>query len=146
MWHWCRTVAVCGVACTVGAPATAQSSHYTSVEAMSGKPLQLGYYASVRKDCAPAPLPSVRVVQAPKSGVLTIRTAVLTTDKLGGCPGLKVPARVLFYQARAGYAGADHVTYEVTTSPGNPRTFDVTITVKTPPSPTVPRGSTATQI
>lgn len=146
MSHLFRTIAPFVLASSIGASALAQSAHYTSMEAISGKPMQLTYYASVRKDCTPAPLPTIRVVQPPKSGVLTIRPAVLTTNKIAGCPGLKVPAQVLFYQARAGYAGSDHISYEVTTSPGGVGIYDVTINVKAAPSPNESGGGTGAPI
>jgi hypothetical protein len=72
--------------------------------------------------------------------MLTVRTAILTTDKITGCPPIKTPARVVFYQARAGYTGADHVDYEVTSENGEVATYDVTITVKAPPATSPPAG------
>jgi len=95
-------------------PALAQpapTSNYTSFEATSAKPVRLGYYASANKDCAPAPLPKIRVVATPKSGTVTVRPGELKTDQVAGCPGLKTPAQVVFYQARAGAVGTDHVVY-----------------------------------
>ena len=79
--------------------------NYTSVDATSDKPVQLGYHASAHKNCTPAPLPTIRVIEAPKSGMLTVRRAVLTTERVAGCPGLKTPAQVVLYLARPGYAG-----------------------------------------
>ena len=71
--------------------ALAQATNYTSVEATAGKPVQLTYHASANKNCTPAPLPTVRVTQAPKAGVLIVRKAVLTTDKIAGCPSTQDP-------------------------------------------------------
>ena len=118
----------------MGAPSLAQSTNYTSVEATSEKPVQLSYHASAHKNCTPAALPTIRVIEAPKSGTLTVRGAVLKTDKISGCPGLKTPAQVVFYLARQGYAGPDHVKYEVTSENGEVATNDVTITVKAAPA------------
>jgi hypothetical protein len=64
--------------------------------------------AAAHKDCTPAPLPTIRVIEAPKSGTLTVRRGELKTDQVAGCPGLKTPAQVVFYQARAGTLGTDH--------------------------------------
>jgi hypothetical protein len=50
--------------------------------------------------------------------MLTVRKAELTTDKVAGCPAMKVPAQVVLYKARSGYAGPDHVKYEVTSENG----------------------------
>ena len=111
----------------------APTSNYTSFEATPGKPVQLGYYASAHKDCTPAPLPVVRVIEAPKSGTLTVRRGELKTDQVAGCPGLKMPAQVVFYQARAGATGSDHLVYEVTNPTGEVGSYYVTITIKNPP-------------
>ena len=66
---------------------------------------------------------------------LTIRKALLTTGKISGCEKIKLPAQVVFYQAREGYVGPDHVNYEVTDSNGEVATYDVTIAVKPAPAP-----------
>ena len=100
--------------------------------------MQLGYYASAHKNCTPAELPTVRVIEPPKAGVLTVRRGVLSTDKVAGCPGLKTPAQIAFYQPRAGYVGPDHVSYEVTAENGDVATYEMTITVKAPPAPSPP--------
>ena len=42
---------------------------------------------------------------------------------------------MVFYQAREGYVGPDHVNYEVTDSNGEVATYDVTIVVKPAPAP-----------
>jgi hypothetical protein len=44
----------------------ASSMNYTSFDATSAKPVQVGYYGSAHKDCTPAPLPTIRVVEPPK--------------------------------------------------------------------------------
>ena len=76
------------------------------------------------------PLPAVGVVEAPKLGTLTIRLGVLTTSKIAGCPSLKTPVQVVFYQAQVGVFGTDHVIYQVTTADGKVDGYDVTINVK----------------
>ena len=126
--------------------ALAQATNYTSIEVPAGKPVQLTYHASAGKNCAPAPPPAVSVTQAPKAGTLVVRKAVLTTDKIAGCPKLKTPAQVVFYQARPDYAGPDHVGYEATDSNGEVASYDVTITVKPAPAPTPPAGGTGTRL
>ena len=112
----------------------APTSNYTSIEATPAKPVQLGYHASAHKsNCTPAPLPTIRVIEAPKSGPLTVRRGELKTDQIAGCPGLKIPAQVVFYQARAGATGSDHLVYEVTTATGEVGSYDVTINIKEAP-------------
>ena len=83
-------------------------------------------------------LPMISVIEAPKSGMLTVRRGELKTDQVAGCPGLKIPAQVAFYQARAGATGSEHLVYEVTTSTGEVGTYDVTITIKDAPEQVKP--------
>ncbi len=116
----------------------APSSNYTSFDVTSAKPTQLGYYAAAHKDCTPAPLPKISVIEAPKSGTLTVRRGELKTDQVAGCPGLKTPAQVVFYQARAGAVGSDHLVYLVTNPTGEMATYDVTINIKEAPKPSLP--------
>jgi hypothetical protein len=122
----------------VATAALAQSANYSSFETTSDKPVQLGYYASAHKNCTPGSLPTVRVLEAPKGGLLVVRRGVLSTDKVAGCPGLKTPAQIAFYQPRTGYVGPDRLSYEVTNENGDVATYEMTITVKAPPAPNPP--------
>ena len=127
----------CAIAGLVASAALAQAANYMSVEATAGKPLQLSYHASAHKsNCTPAPLATFDVLQAPKLGVLVVRKALLTTNKVAGCPGLKIPAEVVFYRGRDGSSGADHVIYKVTSAGGEVEVYDVTVTLKPAPAPT----------
>ncbi len=126
----------CAIAGLAVSAAIAQAVNYTSVEATAGKPLQLSYHASAHQsNCTPAPLVTVDVLQPPKLGLLIVRKAMLTTNKIAGCPGLKVPAEVAFYRGREGSSGTDHVIYKVTNANGEAEVYDVTITLKPAPSP-----------
>jgi hypothetical protein len=126
----------CAIAGVPASAALAQAANYTSVEATAGKPLQLTYHASAHKsDCTPARLSTFDVLQPPKLGLLTVRKALLTTNKVPDCPGLKIPAEVVFYRGREGSAGSDHVVYKVTSATGEVEVYDVTITLKPGPAP-----------
>jgi hypothetical protein len=60
---------------------------------------------------------------------------LLTTDKIVGCPGLKTPAQVVFYQPHAGATGSDHVVDEVKDFDGRAGIYDVRINIKEAPQP-----------
>jgi hypothetical protein len=127
----------------IAGAALAQTANYTSIEAVPGKPVQLSYHASAHKEhCSPGALPVIRVTEPPQNGFLRVRRAVLTTDKIEGCPQLKVPAQLVFYVAREGYAGPDHLGYNVTSENGEVETYDVTVTVKAAPATNPPAGGT----
>jgi hypothetical protein len=114
-------------------------TNYTTVDVASGKQVQLTYHATAKKDCTPLEPPTVKVTTPPKEGVLMIRSGTLATDRFAGCGRLKVPAQVVFYQAREGYVGSDHVSYDVTDIKGAVSSYDVTINVKA--GPAVPPAS-----
>lgn len=135
------TLLVSAIAAALVTPARAQnlgSDNYTAIEAMPGQPVQLGYYGSAQKDCSPGPLPTLHITQVPKAGTLTVRRGILTTDKVAGCPLLKTPAQIAFYEARAGSSGTDHLIYEVTDYNGEVGVYDVTIEIKAPVQPSPP--------
>jgi hypothetical protein len=115
------------------AQAPSPGMNYTSFDANSVKAVQLGYYGFARRDCSAGPLPAIRVVEPPKSGTLTIRRGLLTTNRVAGCPALKVPAQVAFYRARAGASGTDHIVYVVSNADGLANAYDVTINIRAAP-------------
>ena len=87
----------CALAALAVSSVLGQATSYTSVEATAGKPVQLTYHASAHKNCAPAPLPTVRVTESPKAGFLVVRKAVLTHRQDRGLsePQDPGPGRVL---------------------------------------------------
>lgn len=112
----------------------APSVNYTSFDATSAAPVRLGYYGAVHKDCSPAPMITIRVSEPPKSGTFIIRPGKLTTSAAARpCPGVTIPAEVVFYQARPGAAGTDHLVYEVVNASHKVDAYDVTITIRQAP-------------
>jgi hypothetical protein len=137
-------VGACAIAgITVSAAFAQPATNYTTVDVVSGKQVQLTYHATA-KDCTPLEPPTVKVTTPPKEGVLMIRSGTLATDRFTGCGRIKVPAQVVFYQARQGYVGSDHVSYDVTDIKGAVSSYDVTINVKAGPAaapPSKPKGT-----
>jgi hypothetical protein len=125
----------------------AQDANYASVTATPDIPVRLSYHASAHKNnCSPGALPTVHIIEAPKSGMLIVRQAMLTTNKIEGCPELKTPAQVVFYTANTDYIGPDHVKYEVTDENSQVATYDMTITVESAqPAKNPPAGTTEGQ-
>jgi hypothetical protein len=132
------------IASFAASPALAQATNYTSVETTSGTPIRLSYHASAHDNCTPAPPPTIKVSEPPKSGTLEVRKGTLATDRVPGCGRISVPVQVVFYNPKEGYVGSDHVVYEVTDSNGQVTTHDVTIAVKAgspgSPAPAAPSG------
>jgi hypothetical protein len=79
-WHGGRgRLFACAVVSLTATGAVAQSANYTSIQAVPDKPVQLSYHASAYTNtCAPAALPTTRIIEPPKAGMLTARQAELT--------------------------------------------------------------------
>lgn len=113
-----------------GVPAIAQSSVYTTITAQSGKPVRLGAYAGLSRDCMQTTLPEIKVTGSPKHGVFVVRKGKASTNRDGRCPaGTEAEVQLVFYQSHANYIGEDSVRYEVRTG-DQVRTFSIGLTVE----------------
>lgn len=122
--------------------AAAQDSRYRSAEAVTGRPLRIGIYGNVKKDCSAGPLPEVRVTTPPKHGTLAVRAGKVKTNRVANCPNLETPIQGVFYQANAGYAGVDEIGYEVKSAEGKVQSHTVRITVTRQPNPAAKKDQT----
>jgi hypothetical protein len=113
----------------LAAESTPEAESYSSIEAVSGKTLHLNNHASVNKDCSPAPLPTIRLIERPKSGTFTVRRGTLSGVQVANCQNLNIPVQGVFYTSRPGYIGEDHVVYDVTNFEGEVEKVDIAITV-----------------
>lgn len=113
----------------------APTTTYTSFDAVPGKALQIGFYGSAnKKDCAPVRAPTIRVIEPPKAGSLTVRHGEVTADKVGNCAPFKIPIQAILYTARRGDADTDRLIYEVTSANGQVETYQITISIKSSPA------------
>jgi hypothetical protein len=117
------------VTLAAGGPVLAQDKVYRSADAVSGKRVRLGAYENVSKECAPGPLPEIKVLTPPKNGSLTVSHGKTKAGALPRCPKLEVPAQGVFYQANPRYTGVDEVAYEVKRSDRPTQSVTVKITV-----------------
>jgi hypothetical protein len=123
------TLAALGLTLAASSPALAQDKIYRSADAVSGKAVRLGLYEDVSKECAPGPLPEVKVITPPKHGSFTVRSGKTKAGALKRCPKLEVPAQGVYYQANANYTGTDEVAYEVKRGDRPTQSVTVKITV-----------------
>jgi hypothetical protein len=116
------------------------SRSYTTLEAVPGKSLRIGTYGTAnKKDCSPARVPTIRVIEPPSSGSLTVRLSEAKIDKVAGCSTIVIPVQFLLYVARAD-AEKDRIVYEVTNASGEVATFEVIINIlPRPASPVAPK-------
>lgn len=125
-------LALAGGLAATGALAQTEST-FRNQDAAPGKPVRLGLYGNVAKDCKAGPPPEVRVVTPPKNGNLAVRGGKTKTNRIPGCSEVEAEVRGVFYEAKGGYKGADEVVYEVRRPEGKVETHTVRITVTDKP-------------
>jgi hypothetical protein len=116
----------------LAAAAFAQTTDFTSFEAVPGTPIEIGNYAAVGNACAAGAPPAIKVVESPRSGTLSVRAGE-RIYRIPGCPPVKMQAEVLTYEARDTATGTDHVVYDIVSANGQVSTKDVTIHLQDPP-------------
>jgi hypothetical protein len=130
------TLASAGV--MLAATALAQTTDYTSFDAMPGKPIEIGNYAAIGANCSAGAPPTIKVVEPPRSGTLSVRSGERVYT-VANCPPIKSPAEVMTYEARDGASGTDRLVYDIVSATGQVSTKDVTIRLAVPPAPAPPR-------
>jgi hypothetical protein len=126
----------------VGGTAWAQSATGKTVNAAPGKPVRLGIYPAMHKDCSPGPLPEVRIVQPPANGIFRVRRAKGKVNAPGRCPaGTEISVQIAIYQSNPNFVGNDIVTYEISAE-GIKHSYTINVSVapqsvpqKKPPNP-----------
>jgi hypothetical protein len=130
-----RLAVALGLSLIMPAMAGAQSQNFARIEAVAGVPLRVNAHGSAKKsDCSSEALHTIKVIEAPKSGTLTVRKASVKTDKVAGCPYLRIQAQVVFYRARPDLVGSDRFVYEVTRPSGQVQVYDYSVDVKAGPA------------
>jgi hypothetical protein len=100
---------ICSLILSATAALAQSNSAHRSADVVAGKSHRLGVYGNVQKDCTSGPLPTVRVMTAPKHGELNVRSGKLKAGRISRCPKLEATAQGVFYKANPTYKGADEV-------------------------------------
>ena len=114
--------------------ATAQAQ-YGSKVAAAGKPLELYWAASVNPDCSSRGAVTIKVVEPPSHGRVTVnRTGVFTNFSAANvrqhCNTRRVAGVKAFYTSQRNYQGPDRVAFEVIWPSGKYERRNVSITVR----------------
>ena len=123
---WLAALAIL-VALTGGSDA--QERRYRRVYTLIGERVRLGLVGTVSPDCRAGPAPEVNVISAPRDGDLVVREQFGRPGLHPRCQELEFPIRSVLYLPRAGFSGADEVTYEIRRPDGRVRVDTVQITV-----------------
>jgi hypothetical protein len=117
------------LALSLQSAAHAASVNYGKLQATAGVQKEVRYHATGKKDCTAAPPPTVIVIDPPTKGLLVIRQATLTTERLPGCPKINLPASVVYYTANDGSEGRDRFIYQEKDVNGDVQVFDFTVQI-----------------
>lgn len=112
------------------APALAQTTITKSETVAAGKTVRLAIAPNLKKDCSNGPMPEFKVSGAPKNGALITKTGKQKTPASYRCPNKDAAVQALFYQPKAGFTGADEVTFEIKNADGQVQTQNIKITVE----------------
>lgn len=102
-------------------PAAAQQQ----ITAKSGEEVQAGWIGSVGANCTPNPVPSVQPSKLAQHGQIKLIEGEVQTDSVPECPGIKIPAIVVFYTSSPGYKGTDE--FVLAPTGGAEQAYQVTV-------------------
>jgi hypothetical protein len=103
------------------------------VKAQTGRDVRVGVFASIKPDCTPGQLPTVRLKERPKNGTVTVKQGRLRATNLKQCLAADVPAFVAIYRSQPDFAGSDELTLEVVNANGKTQLQRIQVTVEKPP-------------
>ncbi|MBR0822286.1 hypothetical protein JQ627_30540 [Bradyrhizobium liaoningense] len=121
--------------CGFDSPAWAEdtNSHVErTVKSAANKDTRIGLYLNVLPDCSSGPLPTIRLVNPPVSGKVTVKSAKVKATNYKACLALEVPAYVAFYKSQPDFVGDDVLTIEVKYAGGRTEIQKITINVSGP--------------
>lgn len=100
-----------------------------SAKGPTAKNIQVGLYINVRPDCTSGPLPTIRLVNPPANGTLTIKRGKVNATNYKQCLALEVPGFVALYKSKADFTGTDVTTLEVKYPHGRTEIQRITVNV-----------------
>jgi len=116
------------------APLAAQTAApERTVKAQSGRDVRVAVFASMKPDCTPGRLPTVRLKETPTNGTVTVKQGRLRATNIKQCLAAEVPAFIAVYRSSPGFEGNDALTLEVTHADGKTQLQRIQVTVEKPP-------------
>ena len=100
----------------------------------AGRDIRIAIFGSLKPDCTPGQLPTVKLKQPPANGTVTVRQTRIRATNIKQCLAVEVPAFVAFYRSAPGFTGQDSVTIEVVSPGGKTQLHRYTVTVEKPAS------------
>jgi hypothetical protein len=110
-------------------PASAEAVEGTA-QGETGKEIRIGVYVNLQPDCTSGPLPTIRLVEAPAHGKVTVKKGNVSATNFKQCLALSVPAYVAFYRSKKDFLGNDSVLLDVRYPGGKQELQHIVITVR----------------
>lgn len=132
---WVLLSSVVAMLVGFGAPAWAEDAPATverAIKSPANKDTRIGVFINVLPDCTSGPLPTIRLVNAPASGKVTVKSAKVKATNYKSCLALEVPAYIAFYRSQPDFIGDDILTIEVKYTSGRTEIQKITVNVAGP--------------
>ena len=100
-----------------------------SAKGEPGKDIRVGVFINVKQDCSSGPLPTIRLVEKPANGSVTVKSAKINAKNYKQCLALEVPAYVAFYKSEPSFNGVDTFVIEVRFPEGRTEMQKLNVTV-----------------
>ena len=103
-----------------------------TAQGQTNKDIRIGVYVNIQPDCTSGPLPTIRLVEPPAHGKVTVKKGNVNATNYKECLALSVPAYVAFYHSDKDFLGNDSVLLEVRYPGGKQELQHIAITVRGP--------------
>ena len=94
-----------------------------------GKDIRVGVYINVKQDCSSGPLPTIRLIDKPANGTVTVKSARINAKNYKQCLALTVPGYVAFYKSEPTFNGVDTFSIEIKFPEGRTTTQKLNVTI-----------------
>lgn len=111
--------------------ALAQATVTRSARGEPGKDIRVAVFFTIKQDCSSGPLPTIRLVDKPANGTVTVKSGKINAKNYKQCLALEVPAYVAFYKSEPTFSGVDTFTIEVRFPEGRTEMQKLNVTVGT---------------
>ena len=109
--------------------AMAQTTLTRAARGEPGKDIRVGVFINVKQDCSSGPLPTIRLVDKPSNGTVTVKSAKINAKNYKQCLAVEVPGYVAFYKSEPTFNGIDTFSIEVTYPEGRTEMQKLNVTV-----------------
>jgi hypothetical protein len=124
-----RIIAIAAIVAGASSAAFGQAAVSRAARGEPGKDIRIGVFVNVKQDCSSGPLPTIRLVDKPANGTVTVKSAKINAKNYKQCLALEVPGYVAFYKSEPTFNGVDTFSIEIRYPEGRTETQKLSVTV-----------------